>query len=72
MPNRFINPEKAAHNIALAYCNAYLTRFENTDTALLGAIGTLEQSEHAAKMAQLYANVFDAAFEELEKENQLE
>lgn len=72
MPNRFINPEKAAHNIALAYCNAYLTRFDNTNDSLLSAIGTIEQSEHAAKMAQLYANVFDAAFEEIEKENQSE
>lgn len=73
MPNRFIDPTLAAHNIATAYCKIYLESERTLGRDLLdNYAGNSDMISHVTNTSKIYANIYDAVFEEISKQNELD
>lgn len=73
MSNRFIDPELAAHNIATAYCKIYLESERTLGEDLLdNCAGDSDIISHVTNTSKIYANIFDAVFKEISKQNELD
>lgn len=73
MPDHYIEPSKAAHNIAVAYCIKYLSDTNSTNPIPWDDLaGNIEMIKHASATAKIYANIFDMAFDEIINQNNLD